>query len=138
MRTFRIAVLPGDGIGPEVVGEGLRVLRAVERKVDARFDCTTASIGAKEYLDNGDPLPQSAIDLCAGADAILLGAAGLPSVRWPDGREMVPQIDLREHFGLFAGVRPIYLYQPAHSPLRKYSAGEIDLVIYRESTEGLF
>ena len=138
MRTFRIAVLAGDGIGPEVVGEGLRVLRAVERKVDARFDCISASIGAKEYLENGDPLPQSAKDLCAGADAILLGAAGLPSVRWPDGREMVPQIDLREHFDLFAGVRPIYLYQSAHSPLRKYSAGEIDFVIYRESTEGLF
>jgi 3-isopropylmalate dehydrogenase len=138
MRTFRIAVLAGDGIGPEVVAEGLRVLRAAEHQVDARFDCIHASIGAKEYLQNGDPLPQAAIDLCTSADAILLGAAGLPSVRWPDGREMVPQIDLREHFGLFAGVRPIYLYQPAHSPLRKYSQGEIDLVMYRESTEGLF
>ena len=138
MQTFRIAVLAGDGIGPEVVAEGLRVLRAAERKVDARFDCISASIGAKEYLENGDPLPRSAIELCASSDAILLGAAGLPSVRWPDGREMVPQIDLREHFGLFAGVRPIYLYQSAHSPLRKYSTGEIDFVIYRESTEGLF
>jgi 3-isopropylmalate dehydrogenase len=138
MRTFRIAVLGGDGIGPEVIGEGLRVLRAVESRFEAHFDCINASIGAREYIENGDPLPQSAIDLCAGADAILLGAAGLPTVRWPDGREMAPQVDLREHFGLFAGVRPIYLYHSAHSPLRKYSSGEIDLVIYRESTEGLF
>jgi 3-isopropylmalate dehydrogenase len=138
MRTFQIAVLEGDGIGPEVVAEGLRVLRAAGHKFDLRFDCDHVSIGANEYLRNGDPLPQSALDSCAQADAILLGAAGLPHVRWPDGREMAPQIDLREHFGLFAGVRPILLINPAHSPLRKYHAGEIDLVIYRESTEGLF
>jgi 3-isopropylmalate dehydrogenase len=138
MRTFQIAVLEGDGIGPEVVAEGLRVLRAAGHKFDLRFDCEHVSIGANEYLRNGDPLPQSALDSCAQADAILLGAAGLPHVRWPDGREMAPQIDLREHFGLFAGVRPILLINPVHSPLRKYKAGEIDLVIYRESTEGLF
>jgi 3-isopropylmalate dehydrogenase len=138
MRTFRIAVLEGDGIGPDVVAEGLRVLRAVAEKLDLRFECEHVAIGANEYLRNGDPLPKSALDLCAQADAVLLGAAGLPHVRWPDGREMAPQVDIREHFGLYAGVRPIHLFHPAHSPLRKYHAGEIDLVIYRESTEGLF
>jgi 3-isopropylmalate dehydrogenase len=138
MRTLDIAVLEGDGIGPEVIAEGLRVLQVVERKFEIRFNCKKAAIGAKEYLRNGDPLPKAAIDLSAGADAILLGAAGLPDVRWPDGREMAPQIDLREHFGLYAGVRPIRLLHAAHSPLRRYTAGGIDLVIYRESTEGLF
>src|SRR5262245_6794947 len=138
MHHFRIAVLAGDGIGPEVIDEGLRVLHAVERKFDLRFDCVPASIGATEYLRSGDPLPRAALDLCTEADAILLGAAGLPDVRWPDGREMAPQIDIREHFDLYAGVRPIYLFHPAHSPLRKYQGGQIDLVIFRESTEGLF
>jgi 3-isopropylmalate dehydrogenase len=138
MRTFRIAVLGGDGIGPEVVDEGLRVLRAVETKFDVRFECSNAAIGAAEFLRGGDPLPRTALDLCAGSDAILLGAAGLPDVRWPDGREMAPQIDLREHFHLYAGVRPIRLYHSGHSPLKKYTTGEIDLVMFRESTEGLF
>jgi 3-isopropylmalate dehydrogenase len=138
MRKFQIAVLEGDGIGPEVVREGLRILHGIEQKFELRFDCKHASIGANEYLQRGDPLPQSAIDLCASSDAIILGAAGIPNVRWPDGREMAPQIDLREHFGLYAGVRPLHLFHASHSPLRRYGSGDIDLVIYRESTEGLF
>lgn len=138
MKTFQIAVLPGDGIGPDVVAEALRVLQAVEIRAGLRLDCKEVPVGAGEYLRNGDPLPDSSFDQCAQADAILLGAMGMPDVRWPDGREMTPQIDLRERLGLYAGVRPIRLYHPAHSPLRVESAGQIDFVIYRESTEGLF
>ena len=62
---------------------------------------------------------------------------GLPDVRWPDGKEMTPQIDLRERLDLYYGVRPIRLYHEFHSPLKNVRAGEIDLVIVRESTEGL-
>jgi 3-isopropylmalate dehydrogenase len=71
-------------------------------------------------------------------DAILLGAMGLPDVRWPDGTEMTPQIDLREKLDLFCGLRPIRLYHESHSPLKGQAAGAIDFLIIRENTEGLF
>ncbi len=70
--------------------------------------------------------------------AILLGAMGLPGVRWPDGVEMTPQLDLRERLDLYNGLRPIYLFHPDDSPLRGRAAGDIDFVLVRESTEGLF
>lgn len=138
-RTFRIAVLPGDGIGAEVTAEAVRVLRAVEPRMTAvRFELSEYAVGAAEYLRNGDPLPASALEACRRADAVLLGAMGLPHVRWPDGREMAPQIDLRERLDLYCGLRPVRLYHPADTPLKRYAAGEIDFVIIRESTEGLF
>lgn len=137
--TFEITLLPGDGIGPDVTGEAVKVLRAVEPLLhDVRFEMTEYSVGAAEYLENGNPLPEVAIEACRQADAVLLGAMGLPSVRWPDGKEMTPQIDLRERFGLYNGLRPIYLYHSDDTPLKGYDAGDIDFVIVRESTEGLF
>src|SRR6266566_8403797 len=136
---FRIAVLPGDGIGPEVIAEAVKVLRAVERRLaGVSFELEEFSVGAGEYLRSGDPLPPVTFERCKESDAILLGAMGLPGVRWPGGTEMAPQLDLRERLELYAGVRPIRLYHPGHSPLKKYGAGEIDLVIFRESTEGMF
>jgi 3-isopropylmalate dehydrogenase len=136
---YRIAVLPGDGIGPEVMAEGVKVLRAVEKRLGGvSFQLEEFSVGAGEYLRSGDPLPPATFERCKQSDAILLGAMGLPGVRWPGGTEMAPQLDLRERLELFAGVRPIRLYHAAHTPLKKYGAGEIDLVIFRESTEGMF
>jgi 3-isopropylmalate dehydrogenase len=138
-RAVRVAVLPGDGIGAEVTAEAVRVLRAVEPRMPAvRFELSEYAVGAAEYLRNGDPLPASALEACRRADAVLLGAMGLPHVRWPDGREMAPQIDLRERLDLYCGLRPVRLYHPADTPLKRYAAGEIDFVIIRESTEGLF
>ena len=75
---------------------------------------------------------------CRDADAIFLGAMGLPDVRWPDGREMAPQLDLREQLELYAGVRPARLYHEHHTPLKGYDAGDIDLILVRESTDGMF
>ena len=89
-------------------------------------------------MDQGDPLPESTLEGCRQAEAILLGAMGLPDVRWPDGTEMRPQVDLRFKLDLYAGVRPIYLYNSDHTPLKKMDAGNIDLVILRENVEGLF
>jgi len=132
-------VLPGDGIGPEVIAEAVRVLRAVESRLSGvRFELEEFSVGAGEYLRSGDPMPPATFERCKQFDAILLGAMGLPGVRWPNGTEMAPQLDLRERLELYAGVRPIRLYHSAHTPLKKYGAGEIDLVIFRESTEGMF
>ncbi len=139
MKTWKIAILAGDGIGPEVIAEGVRVLRAVEKAVPGdRFELTELSVGAGEYLRGGDPLPPETMRRIGEHDAVLLGAMGLPSVRWPNGVEMVPQIDIREHFDLYAGLRPIYLFHGEDSPLKGHAAGAIDFVLVRESTEGLF
>ncbi len=138
-RTFTIAVLPGDGIGVEVTEEAIRVLRALEGRLGrVRFDLQENAAGAAEYQRHGDPLPARVLEACRHADAVLLGAMGLPNVRWPDGREMAPQLDLREQLELYCGLRPIRLYHSADTPLKRYAAGEIDLVIVRENTEGLF
>src|SRR5688572_18630046 len=138
IRTFDIAVLPGDGIGVDVTREAVRVLQALEHGLSGvRLAFHEYSVGAGEYLKRGDPLPAEALDACARADAVLLGAMGLPSVRWPDGKEMTPQLDLREKFQLYCGLRPIRLYHERDTPLKRPS-GVIDFVIVRESTEGLF
>jgi 3-isopropylmalate dehydrogenase len=139
ISKFKITLLPGDGIGPDVTAEAVKVLRAVEKSIpNLELEMTEYPVGAGEYLKNGNPLPEASIEACRSADAVLLGAMGIPSVRWPDGKEMTPQIDLREIFQLYNGVRPIYLYHADDTPLKKYKAGEIDFVIVRESTEGLF
>jgi 3-isopropylmalate dehydrogenase len=139
IKHFNIAVLPGDGIGADVTCEALRVLHALESQLaNVKFVFQEHAVGAAEYLRSGDPLPAEAIEACAKADAVLLGAMGLPSVRWPDGKEMTPQIDLREKLDLYAGPRPIKLYHGDDTPLKGYKAGEIDFVIVRENTEGLF
>lgn len=103
-----------------------------------RFELEEFSVGAGEYLRSGDPLPSGTIARLKDFDATLLGAMGLPSVRWPNGTEMAPQLDVREQLELYAGHRPIRLYQELHSPLKGYGAADIDFVIVREQTEGLF
>jgi 3-isopropylmalate dehydrogenase len=139
MTTFDIAILPGDGIGVDVTAAAVEMLRAVEVAFSGvRLHFTEHSAGAGEYLQSGDALPEKVVDACRRADAILLGAMGLPNVRWPDGRELTPQIDLREKLDLYCGVRPIRLLHPDDSPLKGYQAGEIDFVIFRENCEGLF
>ncbi len=139
MSGLTIALLPGDGIGPEVVQAAVRVLEAVEATTDDLvFNFETYSVGAREYLRSGDPLPPETLRKASQCDAILLGAMGLPDVRWPHGTEMTPQIDIREQLDLYQGIRPVRLYQEALSPLRNIEAGEIDFVLYRENTEGLF
>lgn len=139
VKKFRIAVLPGDGIGPEVISAAMKVLKAVShtyREICLEF--AEHSVGAGEYLHSGNPLPAEAFAACDSSDAVLLGAMGLPHVRWPDGKEMTPQIDLREKLGLYCGLRPIRLFHPNDSPLKEAAEKGIDLVIVRENCEGLF
>ncbi len=139
MAHYNIAVLPGDGIGPEVTNATCRVLEAVLAKVDDfNLSFETLSVGAGEYLKNGDPLPESTVEKLKTYQAILLGAMGLPDVRWPNGVEMTPQIDIREKLDLYQGVRPIKLYNPIHSPLRIPEGKDIDFILLRENCEGLF
>jgi 3-isopropylmalate dehydrogenase len=104
-KTYDIAVLKGDGIGLEVVDEAIKVLEALDAP---KFNFSEHPCGAGHYLEHGDPLPKSTVEACRQADAVLLGAMGLPRVRWPDGTEMRPQVDLRFMLDLYAGVRPIF------------------------------
>lgn len=137
-NAFHIAVLAGDGIGPEVMAPALEVLRKIEQKSGLRFRFTEAPAGANNYLATGKSMPDTTIKLCEEADAILLGACGLPSVRYPDNTEIAPQIELRFIFDLYAGVRPARLIPGVPSPIVGADQRGIDLVVIRESTEGLF
>ncbi|MBR0701841.1 isocitrate/isopropylmalate dehydrogenase family protein [Bradyrhizobium diazoefficiens] len=137
-NAFHIAVLAGDGIGPEVMAPALEVLRKVGDKSGLSFRFTEAPAGATNYLATGKSMPDSTIKLCEEADAILLGACGLPSVRYPDNTEIAPQIELRFIFDLYAGVRPARLIPGVPSPIVGADQRGIDLVVIRESTEGLF
>jgi 3-isopropylmalate dehydrogenase len=137
--SFHIAVLPGDGIGPEVMAQALEVLRKLEASVKGvRFRFTVAPAGAGHYRDTGTALPDTTVKLCEEADAILLGACGLPHIRYPDNTEIVPQIELRMIFDLYAGVRPARLVPGVPSPIVGADEHGIDFVLVRESTEGLF
>ena len=139
MSHLRLALLPGDGIGPEVTAAAVEVLQAVEAMSDDLvFEFETLSVGAGEYLRSGDPLPPETLAKAREYDAILLGAMGLPNVRWPNGTEMAPQIDIREQLDLYQGIRPVQLFEESLTPLKGKAAGQIDFVLYRENTEGLF
>ncbi|MBF0276217.1 MAG: isocitrate/isopropylmalate dehydrogenase family protein [SAR324 cluster bacterium] len=139
MSTYQIAFLSGDGIGKEVAEETRRVLEYLQILLpEIKLNFVPYPMGAGEYLKNGNPLPDSTLEGIKKADAILLGAMGLPEVRWSDGTEMVPQIEIREKLDLYAGERPLRLYHESFTPLKGFQNGEIDLLIIRENTEGLF
>ena len=136
---FDIAVLAGDGIGPEIMAPTLELLRVVEQRIGGfthAFEELAA--GAALYRDTGTAFPEHAKARARAADAILLAAMGLPEVRYPDGTEISPQLDLRVDFELYAGVRPVRLVPGLRLPLADPRAAEIDLALIRESTEGLF
>jgi 3-isopropylmalate dehydrogenase len=137
--AFHIAVLPGDGIGHEVMAPCLDILNAAAGRVRGlsfRFEAHQA--GAIQYRDHGVALPKTAMEAARKADAILLGAMGWPAIRYPDGTEIAPQLDLRFEFGLFAGVRPVRTLPSMPAILADKRAAHLDFVVIRESTEGLF
>lgn len=137
--SFRVAVLPGDGIGVEVTASALEVLRALEARVGGfALAFEEHPLGAACYARTGSALPESTLRACERADVMLFGAGGLPDVRHDDGTELAPQLDLRVHFELYAGVRPVRALKGLPSPLSSAHAAEIDLVLVREQTEGLF
>ena len=137
-RILRVAVLPGDGIGREVMAPCLALLDAALSGTGVRLQFDAYEAGAEHYLKTGVALPDDVLSAAAAADAILLGAMGHPDIRYPNGTEIVPQIDLRDHFQLFAGIRPIRAIPGVRQTLADPRARDIDFVIVRESTEGLF
>ncbi|MFO0950386.1 MAG: isocitrate/isopropylmalate dehydrogenase family protein [Isosphaeraceae bacterium] len=137
MNVYRIAVVGGDGIGPEVTACAVEVLREASRATGGfGLEFNEAPAGAGTYLETGTALPASSLETCRAADAILLGACGLPDVRYPDGTEIIPQVTLRIVLDLYAGVRPARLLSSVPCPLA--GPPEVDFVIVRESTEGIF
>jgi 3-isopropylmalate dehydrogenase len=139
MIGYHIAVLAGDGIGPEVVTPCIEVIDAAVRctgMTPLRYEHLEA--GAALHARTGESLTDTVFSRAAAADAILLGAMGLPDIRYEDGCEIAPQLDLRERLQLFAGVRPIKPLGGLPLPLADPRARGIDAVIVRESTEGLF
>jgi 3-isopropylmalate dehydrogenase len=138
-NELRIAVLPGDGIGPEVMAPCLELLETVARRAGGfSLGFETLEAGAALYQRRGTALPDETVRGAEAADAVLLGAMGLPDIRYPDGREIAPQVDLREIFQLFAGVRPVRTFPGLPVPLADPRARHLDFVLLRESTEGLF
>jgi len=135
MGKIAVAVVPGDGIGPEVVGAARRVLQAAGSRHAIDFTFEEFDWGAEYYFRHGRMMPATALDLLRSFDAILLGAVGHPDI--PDhvtlGGMLLP---IRRGFDLYANVRPAVLYPGVESPLEGRAAGAIDMVVVRENTEG--
>ena len=137
-NRLRLAVMPGDGIGVEVMDVALAVLDAVEDRHGIGFDKVQVPGGALHFRETGTPLDETGFVEAERADAVLFGAMGWPEVRYPDGTEIAPQLDLRVRLDLYAGVRPIRAIPGVRPTLADPRAANIDLVIVRESTEGMF
>jgi 3-isopropylmalate dehydrogenase len=136
--SFAIAVFEGDGIGPEITRPTVSILKRLAAKSGYQLDFEEAPAGAAHYASTGEALPAASMAMARASDAILLSAMGLPSVRYPDGTEISPQIDLRKALTLFAGVRPVRIFPGQKTPLKIPDGREVDFVLIRESTEGLF
>jgi len=137
MGSYNIAVLPGDGVGPEVVTESQKVLLALEKPFPKlRMIMSEHPVGARCYQETGTDLPDETLEACKNTDAVLFGSAGNPNVRFADGTEIAPQLTLRFVLDLYAGIRPIKKY-PGITPLLTADP-PIDYVIVRENTEGLY
>lgn len=140
MCTYRVALLPGDGIGPETMAATRIVLDKLPALFpDLKLSFTSHRAGAELFRETGETLPAAVLEDCLAADAVLLAAIGLPDVRHADGTEVQPtmMVGLRRALGLHSAVRPIKLYAGAPCPLRDTGPG-IDFVIVRENLEGLF
>jgi 3-isopropylmalate dehydrogenase len=138
MREFDIVIMPGDGIGTEITYPSFRLVEQVARQYNVKLNCTEVEAGAELYRRTGEAFPEENFQRAAQADAIYLGAMGLPHVRYPDGTEIGPQHDLRKRLKLYAGVRPCLTMSGLPLPLRDVRAKELDFVIVRESIEGIF
>jgi len=136
-RTYRIAVLPGDGTGPEVVREGLKVLQAAASASGFAHDLEQYDLGGERYLATGEILPDPVLDELRGFDAIYLGAIGHPEVP-PGILEKGLLLRLRFELDQYINLRPVKLYPGVDCPLKDKGPEEIDFVVVRENTEGLY
>ncbi len=136
-KTYQIAVVPGDGTGPEVVAEGIKVLDAVSKRCGFALDYTHYPFGGDHYQKTGEILPAGSYAALAAADAVYLGAIGHPDVK-PGILEKGILLDLRFHFDQYINLRPVKLYEGVDTPLKDKGPADIDFVVVRENTEGLY
>jgi 3-isopropylmalate dehydrogenase len=143
-QTYKVAVLPGDGIGPEVMAEALKVLDVIEKKFDVKFERTLANVGGAGIDLEGKALPQTTVDICKASDAILFGSVGgpkwesLPPDEQPERGALLP---LRKIFGLFCNLRPAIIFPAltgASSLKEEVIKGGFDLLVVRELTGGIY
>lgn len=138
-ENLRVAVIRGDGIGIEVTEATLAVIEAALARVGLPpFTYDEINAGAGYFAETGQDIEPGGEERAGEADAIFLGAIGLPAIRHADGTEISPHLRLRDRYGLYAGVRPVKAYPNAPQRLADPRAADIDMVILRESTEGLF
>lgn len=137
MKTYKIAVVPGDGTGPEVVNEGLKVLDAVSKKFGFKLDLTHFDFGGDRYLRTNEILPESAVSDLRQFDSIFLGAIGHPDVK-PGILEKGILLKLRFELDQYINLRPVKLYPGVDCPLKGKGPEHIDFVVIRENTEGLY
>jgi len=136
-NSYNIAVLPGDGIGPEIVNEGLKALKAVSEINGLKLNFTTFGFGGEHYKKTGETLPQSAIEELKDFHAIYIGAIGHPDVE-PGILERGIMLSLRFACDLYINLRPVKLYPGVWTPIKNKEPADIDYVVVRENTEGFY
>jgi 3-isopropylmalate dehydrogenase len=134
---YRIAVIPGDGTGPEVVAEGLKVLNAIAGPANLKFEYVHYDIGGERYLKTGEVLPESVLDELRQFKAIYLGAIGHPDVK-PGILEKGILLRIRFELDQYVNLRPVVLYPGVETPLKDKGPDDINFVVVRENTEGLY
>ncbi len=137
MKTYKIAVIPGDGTGPEVIREGLKVVAAAAQKFGFKYQTTNYDFGGERYLRTKEVLPKTAVKELKTFDAIYLGAIGHPDVK-PGILEKGILLKLRFDLDQYINLRPVKLYDERFCPLKNKTPKDIDFVVVRENSEGLY
>lgn len=137
MKSYNIAVIPGDGTGPEVIAEGIKVLNSAEEKFGFKLNLTYYDFGGDRYLKTGEVLPENAVSELKKHNAIYLGAIGHPGVK-PGILEKGILLRLRFELDQYVNLRPVKLYPGVDCPLKDKKPEHIDFVVVRENTEGLY
>jgi len=136
-EVYKIGVIPGDGIGPEVIAEGLRILEVVAQAVGFRYELVHYPWSCRHYLETGELMPRSALDEYLQLDAIYLGAIGDPRVE-PGLVERAVVLGIRQGLDLYVNLRPIKLYAEHLCPIKGKGPEDVDMVVVRENTEGVY
>jgi 3-isopropylmalate dehydrogenase len=136
-KTYKIAVMGGDGTGPEVAAEGVKVLKAAAKKYNFNLELTDFDYGGDRYIRTGEVLPDNAVEELTKHDAIFLGAIGHPDVK-PGILEKGILLNLRFALDQYINLRPVILYPNVETPIKNKGPEDIDFVVVRENTEGLY
>ena len=137
MTRYRLAIVPGDGTGPDVVAEAVKVLRTASERFGFDLELTEVDLGGERYLRTGETLTSDDLQSLASSDAILFGAVGHPDVA-PGILEQQIIIRLRRELGQYINLRPVKLYHGVNSPVAGLTADDVDMIVVRENSEGLY